>query len=160
MIYLHKIMDCSYDLMLLQKKIFLPIYLKYFDKHNPIFESRKIMQYRLRNKNTKAYYVVYEEKQESFKTVGYVILRFNNNIATIGRIGILIKYQNKGIGTLVIEELEKRFSNYKIWQLDTIKEEERNCHLYEKLGYIPTGEERKINKRMTIMNYEKRLERL
>lgn len=116
------------------------------------------MQYRLRNKNTKAYYVVYEEKQESFKTVGYVILRFNNNIATIGRIGILNKYQNKGIGTLVIEELEKRFSNYKIWQLDTIKEEERNCHLYEKLGYIPTGEERKINKRMTIMNYEKRLD--
>ncbi len=160
MIYLHKIMDCSYDLMLLQKKIFLPIYLKYFDKHNPIFESRKIMQYRLRNKNTKAYYVVYEEKKESFKTVGYVILRFNNNIATIGRIGILNKYQNKGIGTLVIEELEKRFSNYKIWQLDTIKEEKRNCHLYEKLGYIPTGEERKINKRMTILNYEKRLERL
>lgn len=160
MIYLHKIMDCSYDLMLLQKKIFLPIYLKYFDKHNPIFESRKIMQYRLRNKNTKAYYVVYEEKIESFKTVGYVILRFNNNTATIGRIGILNKYQNKGIGTLVIEELEKRFSNYKIWQLDTIKEEKRNCHLYEKLGYIPTGEERKINKRMTILNYEKRLERL
>ncbi len=160
MINLHKITDCSYDLMLLQKKIFLPIYLKYFDKHNPIFESRKIMQYRLRNKNTKAYYVVYEEKKESFKTVGYVILRFNNNTATIGRIGVLNKYQNKGIGTLVIEELEKRFSNYKIWQLDTIKEEKRNCHLYEKLGYIPTGEERKINKRMTILNYEKRLERL
>ena len=40
------------------------------------------------------------------------------------------------------------------WKLTTIKEEPRNCHLYEKCGFVRTGEEEIINDRMTIVAYE------
>lgn len=157
MIYLHRVINVSIDFMFMQKRIFLPLYFKYFDSSNPAFESAKIMQCRLRNKRTRIYDVLYQSNNaDECKSIGYVILRFDDNTATIGRIGILKKYRNQGLGSQVIEELERRFSNYKIWRLDTIKQDKRNCHFYEKSGYIPCGTERIVNKRMTMIDYEKR----
>ena len=41
------------------------------------------------------------------------------------------------------------------WKLDTILQEEGNCHLYEKLGYRQTGEVKVVNERMTLIFYHK-----
>ena len=41
------------------------------------------------------------------------------------------------------------------WKLDTILQEEGNCHLYEKLGYRQTGEVKVVNERMTLVFYHK-----
>ena len=41
------------------------------------------------------------------------------------------------------------------WNLGTILQEPLNCHLYEKMGYVSTGETKIINDRMTIVFYEK-----
>lgn len=41
------------------------------------------------------------------------------------------------------------------WELDTILQEPKNCHLYEKLGYRQTGKKRVINERLTLVFYEK-----
>lgn len=72
------------------------------------------------------------------------------------RIFVLKEFQNKGIAQQAIKIAENLFPNNKRWCLDTIKEEKNNCHLYEKFGYKPTVKEKKINKRMTIIDYEKR----
>lgn len=69
---------------------------------------------------------------------------------------VLKKYQNNGIAQYVINSVHSKYSDYKYWHLFTIKQEKANCHLYEKLGYTQTGFERKINKRMTLVEYERR----
>lgn len=40
--------------------------------------------------------------------------------------------------------------------LDTIHEESGNCHLYEKLGYVRTGQTEQLMENMTLVYYEKR----
>lgn len=39
--------------------------------------------------------------------------------------------------------------------VDTILQEQRNCHLYEKVGYKQTGETKVINDRLTLIFYKK-----
>lgn len=46
------------------------------------------------------------------------------------------------------------------WELDTILQERRNCHLYEKMGYRQTGKTEVINERLTLTFYEKRADRI
>lgn len=41
------------------------------------------------------------------------------------------------------------------WKLDTILQEEGNCHLYEKMGYKLTGEAKVVNESMTLVFYKK-----
>ena len=67
------------------------------------------------------------------------------------------KYQNKGYATKAIIDIEKLYSYYNHWQLDTIKEEKKNVHLYQKLGYKPNGKEKIINDKMTIIEFEKEI---
>jgi hypothetical protein len=54
--------------------------------------------------------------------------------------------------------IEEKYKPKNGWILDTILQEEGNCHLYEKLGYKKTGKIEKINERMDIVYYEKQLE--
>ena len=70
---------------------------------------------------------------------------------------MLPKYQNKGYATKAIIDIEKLYSYYNHWQLDTIKEEKKNVHLYHKLGYKPNGKEKIINDKMTITEFEKEI---
>lgn len=48
------------------------------------------------------------------------------------------------------------YPNTTIWKLATIKQETRNCHLYEKCGFVRTGAEHIVNEYMTLVEYEKR----
>lgn len=41
------------------------------------------------------------------------------------------------------------------WRLDTIKQEEKNCYLYEKCGFVRVGNETVINEKMTLVEYTK-----
>ena len=64
------------------------------------------------------------------------------------------EYRNRGYAQAAIREAEKIHGD-SCWCLDTILQEEGNCHLYEKLGYRKTGETKIINDKMTIVFYEK-----
>ena len=79
-------------------------------------------------------------------------------IGYLANLFVLKKYRNQGIAQRAVVLAESLYPHYNIWRLDTIKQESRNCHVYEKLGYVPTGAEKKINKRMIIIDYEKRLD--
>jgi hypothetical protein len=125
--------------------------LKYRDKKNPLLSTfnnfkRKFFY----DKRLKLYWIECDNKK-----VGELLLGFKDDYILVARIFILKKYQNKGIAQKALIIAENMFPKNKVWRLDTIKQENKNCYLYEKLGYKPTGNENIINKRMTIIDYEK-----
>lgn len=136
---------------LMNFKGFLPTFFKYRDwGKNPIFLSYKNFVKYFSHTGMFMYYILCNDKP-----VGQIWLLKKDDKIKLVRIFVFKKYQNKGIATKAILQAEKIFNQQKQWWLDTIKEEQNNCHLYEKLGYKQNGTEKKINKRMTIIEYEK-----
>lgn len=136
----------------IHRKGFMPTFFKYYDRINPIFESYKKFCYYYHYPNTYMFWIMLDDK-----TVGEIWINIKGDTTRIVRLFVLKEFQNQGIAQKAIKIAENLFPNNKRWCLDTIKQENNNCHLYEKMGYIPFGVERKINKRMTIINYEKRI---
>lgn len=77
------------------------------------------------------------------------------NINWISPLFIIPKYQKKGIASKVIEQLSGIYPNTIEWRLDTIKQETHNCHLYEKCGFVRTGEDIVVNDKITLVHYVK-----
>ena len=51
--------------------------------------------------------------------------------------------------------IEDLYPNATSWELDTILQEPRLLHFYEKLGYVREGEEKVINEKMSTVSYRK-----
>ncbi len=85
------------------------------------------------------------------------IVRLEDDICRISPMFILPEFQGNGYAQQAIDEVEELYPKASIWQLDTIKEEKMLCHLYEKMGYKPTGKEEAIQDKMTIIYYEKQI---
>ena len=64
-------------------------------------------------------------------------------------------FQDQHLGQKAVLELENNYPNVVKWTLDTILQEEKLCHFYEKLGYVDTGIREKIKDGMDIVFYEK-----
>ena len=73
-------------------------------------------------------------------------------------IGILEEYQNKGIAQNILKRIELMYPEAISWELETLESEERNCHLYEKLGYIMDGEVYEIDDNIKIITYKKEVD--
>lgn len=67
---------------------------------------------------------------------------------------VMPAYRGRGVAQAAIREAE-RIHGSDNWRLDTILEEKSNCHLYEKMGYVRTGETKVINDRLTLVFYAK-----
>jgi GNAT superfamily N-acetyltransferase len=91
-------------------------------------------------------------------SVGGIRIRTYNEglLCNVGPLFVLPEYQNKGIAQKTFELIEKKYKPQNGWILDTILEEDGNCHLYEKMGYKKTGEIEQINETMHIVYYEKK----
>lgn len=136
-----------------QKKGFMETLKKYKDyKTSPATESLSHFSRHFFNNSIDTYWVILNNKR-----VGAIELQIKNDCIKIARFYILKNYRNKGIGQQALLIAEALYPNAKRWRLDTIFEEKNNIHLYEKLGYIPCGVKHKINERMTIIDYEKRI---
>ena len=68
---------------------------------------------------------------------------------------ILPGYQGRGIAQKAITLMEQQYPDAKVWELDTILQEAKLCHLYEKMGYKATGRVEHIKEGMDIVFYEK-----
>ncbi len=136
----------------MQKKCFKPIYEKYYYEISPCKESFA----KYVSRTTKSCFQMYWIIDNSTK-VGQIWIATKNDTAKLARLFVLPKYQNKGYATKAIIDIEKLYSYYNHWQLDTIKEEKKNVHLYQKLGYKPNGKEKIINDKMTISEFEKEI---
>ena len=131
---------------------FMPTFLKYFDRINPIFTTPVKFCKSFQSQKLHMFWILCDDSY-----AGQIWIKDNGETAYLARLFILSKYQNKGTAQTAIHLAEELFPNVNVWRLDTIKEEDKNCHLYEKLGYIPFGTEKIINKRMTIIEYEKKV---
>lgn len=144
--------DEVFTAWMMQKKGYLPTYLKYFDPINPIFNTYLKFSRRMKNDKIVIFWILYNEVR-----VGELELVLNDDMIHISNFFVLGKYQNKGIGQSAMNIIHKKYSACPYWHLYTIKQEKANCHIYEKLGYIPSGVQHRINKRMTLIEYERKL---
>ena len=73
----------------------------------------------------------------------------------LAQILIIPEYQGLGYAQEAIRLVEAAYPNASRWSLDTIAQEEKLCHLYEKLGYRKTGKTEHVKDGMDIIFYEK-----
>ena len=81
-----------------------------------------------------------EEEEEgggdqTMTIVGSVRAYLKRGTAHIGRLIVKPEYQNKGIGTKLMQAIEQHFKFANRYELFTGHKSTRNLHLYQKLGY-------------------------
>ncbi len=145
----------------LQVEAFMPLYEKYRDDDtSPAKESIERVTEKITEENSDFYFILFHEEK-----VGGVRVRWHQgkkvyeNINWISPLFIIPKYQKKGIASKVIEQLSGIYPNTIEWRLDTIKQETHNCHLYEKCGFVRTGEDIVVNDKITLVHYVKNCNR-
>lgn len=88
--------------------------------------------------------------------VGAIRIRQKENLRFwIGPLFIAPCFQGRGMAQCALAAAEKFFPQAVSWHLDTLLEEQGNCHLYEKMGYKRVGAAEKLNLRTTLVHYEK-----
>ncbi|MCM3574594.1 bifunctional NUDIX hydrolase family protein/GNAT family N-acetyltransferase [Mesobacillus subterraneus] len=138
------------ELLALQREVFMPLYEKYKD-HETSPVTQTMERFSARFKRGEYYKILFEGM-----LAGSVhVYEKSPGLLKLHIINILEKYHNKGIAQEVMKRLELMYPEAEAWELDTILTEERNCYLYEKMGYKRTKEDKVINKDMTIIRYRK-----
>lgn len=75
------------------------------------------------------------EGDPAMMIVGSVRAYLERGTAHIGRLIVKPEYQNKGIGTKLMQAIEQHFKFANRYELFTGHKSARNLHLYQKLGY-------------------------
>jgi len=92
------------------------------------------------------------------KIIGSVRAYTKEGTCYIGRLIVHPDFLNRGIGTKLMNEIEKAFNTCKRFELFTGDKSERNLYLYQKLGY-KVFKTANITDRTTIVYLEKNVER-
>lgn len=137
----------------MQKESFRGLLEKYEDYGtSPASEPLSKTVERLAAENTYFYFI-----KADGETVGAIRIVDNKDEITPKRISplfVLPQYRRRGIAKAAITEVE-RIHGCSNWMLETILEEEGNCRLYEKMGYIKSQERKVVNDKMTLVVYRK-----
>ncbi len=142
------------QLLEMQKEAFMPLYEKYHDDGNPALEDLDRIQARAAAPNRQYYFIVKDGARVGVINIGFKI-QDNKKTAHIGPLFILPKYQNQGIGYVAMQQAFALYNEADFWRLETVLQETGACHLYEKCGFVRTGEETIVNDKMTLIMYEK-----
>ena len=90
------------------------------------------------------------------ENIGYIrINKTDEKTCRLSQMFILPDFQEKGYGQQAIRQAEKLNPQATSWFLDTIKQESKLRHFYEKMGYRLTGEEKNIKDGMDLVFYAK-----
>lgn len=126
---------------------------KYQDhRTNPAAESYERILERFQEETTDYYLIRLNEQN-----IGMIRVCDFGTICRISPIGILPEFQGHGFAQQAIILVESLYPRAKKWTLDTIRQEQKLCYLYEKLGYVPTGKQDSIQPGMDIVFYEKKV---
>jgi len=136
----------------LKYQAFLPLYEKYHDDEtSPARESLEKVIDQLKQDDTE-YYLISSGSNE----VGAVRIKHKGKgVYTISPVFVIPEFHNKGIAGKVLEKMFDIYPEAVAWRLETVLEEVGNCHLYERLGFVATGNMKYINDNMTLIEYEK-----
>lgn len=142
--------DQAEELHAMQRRTFMPLLKKYMDDEtNPANESLERLIEKVRN--GRFYNIVWNRV-----VVGAIRIVQRQNSAWISPIFVLPEFQGRGFAQQTIRMAEKLFPEHKVWELQTILQEQGNCRLYEKLGYKRTEYKHSVNNRMTLVGYMKK----
>lgn len=137
----------------MQKKAFQELLDKYQDyETNPASEAVEKIFMRLKQEFTYYYFICFDGRKAG--AVRVVDKKEPGKNKRISPIFILPEFQGRGIAQEAIRLCEEIHGRGQ-WELDTILQEEKNCYLYEKMGYRRTDKTRKVNDRLTLVFYEK-----
>ncbi len=90
------------------------------------------------------------------KNIGFLrIRRLGDGVCRLSRILVLPEHRNNGYAQKAMRQTEILYPEAKKWILDTIRQENALCHLYEKMGYTQTGAVRNIQPGMDLVDYAK-----
>ena len=89
------------------------------------------------------------------KIIGSVRAYKEDDTCFIGKLIVHPDFQNQGIGTEILKEIESRFDDIKRYELFTGHKSEKNLYLYQKLGYKKFKTEI-INEKLRMIYLEKR----
>ena len=146
--------DDAKELHAMQVETFKELLEKYQDfDTSPANENMDKVEARLKQDFTFYYFICIGEQKVG--AIRIIDEKENGKNKRISPIFILPEFQGKGIAQKAIRLCEEIHGDGN-WELDTILQEPKNCHLYEKMGYRQTGETKAINDRLTLAFYEKR----
>jgi GNAT superfamily N-acetyltransferase len=137
----------------IQFKAFMPLLEKYKDYHtNPANETVERVITRINNPDGGFYKILYDNA-----LVGAICVFWREKTQFwISPMFILPEYQGKGIAQKAIHLIEELFPQATSWELRTILQEERNCYLYEKIGYKRLEDwKHSLNEKATLVHYIK-----
>ncbi len=88
------------------------------------------------------------------RIIGSVRAYNEDKTCYIGRLFVHHDYQNQGIGTKLMNEIERRFKDAKRYKLITGHKSSKNIHLYPKLGYTIFKTE-PVNDKLSLVHLQK-----
>jgi ribosomal protein S18 acetylase RimI-like enzyme len=91
------------------------------------------------------------------RIIGSVRAYAQGTTCYIGRLIVHPDFQNRGIGTKLMHEIEKIFNHCNRFELFTGDKSERNLYLYQKLGY-KVFKTAKITDQTTVVYLEKKID--
>ncbi len=140
----------------LQIKCFLPLLVKYKDHGtNPACEPIDKTLTRITDP-LKGFYKILKD---NILVGGIAIKHIAPGILFLGPIFIDSEFQNQKIAQKALKLIEDIFPRIDFFELATIAQEKGNIHLYEKMGYIATGENKKISDSIIIHFFSKKVMR-
>lgn len=143
--------DCA-EIQKMQVTAFSQLLEKYQDfSTNPAVESLETIERKYNQKCITYYFIMLNDVK-----IGVIrVVTVDDNTCRVSPIFIMPEFENHGYAQVAMTEAERLYPRATEWQVETIKQESRLCHLYGKLGYKLTGKEEKIKDEMTIVYYKK-----
>ncbi|MEI2316574.1 GNAT family N-acetyltransferase [Bacillus paramobilis] len=132
---------------------FNPLLNKYKDyETNPANESIEKTILRINNPSNNFYKIIFDSNLVGAICISKKEIPYKFWISPMF---IHPNYHGKGIAQKVLKLIEEMFLEARSFELATILEEERNCFLYEKMGYTRTEVIKKLNEKTTLIYYKK-----
>lgn len=137
----------------MQTEAFQELFDKYQDfDTSPANEPIEKVEIRLKQDFTYYYFICVDTQKVG--AIRIVDKKEDGKNKRISPIFVLPQFRGQGIAQkaiLLCEEIHGKTG----WELDTILQEPKNCHLYEKMGYRKTDRTQVINEKLTLVFYEK-----
>ncbi len=146
--------DNAKEIYAMQVDVFKELLEKYQDfDTSPANENIEKVEARLKQDFTFYYFICIGQRKVG--AICIVDKKETGKSKRISPIFILPEFWNHGIAQKEIRLCEEVHGSEN-WELATILQESRNCHLYEKMGYQQTGSFKTINEKLTLVFYEKK----